>query len=144
MVADAWRRADPCRHLRCASAPGETHAGRSDLVSSPSMQFLEDLFAKAIAAAHPSVCLPPLLPEPPASGKLILLAAGKAAGSMIETAERHYLDEKHVPRERLAGIAVARHGYGRATRVIQMVEAGHPVPDEASLKSAARALELAQ
>lgn len=107
-------------------------------------QFLEGLFEKAIAAAHPSVCLPPLLPEPPSSGKLILLAAGKAAGSMIETAERHYLDVKRVPRERLSGIAVARHGYGRPTKVIDMIEAGHPVPDEASLNSAARALELAQ
>ncbi len=108
------------------------------------MQFLESLFEKAIAAAHPSVCLPPLLPEPPATGRLILLAAGKAAGSMIETAERYYLEEKRLPRERLAGIAVARHGYGRPTKIIQMIEAGHPVPDEASLNSAARALELAQ
>lgn len=108
------------------------------------MQFLESLFEKAIAAAHPSVCLPPLLPEPPAAGRLILLAAGKAAGSMIETAERHYLEEKRVPRERLTGIAVARHGYGRPTKVIEMIEAGHPVPDEASLNSAARALALAQ
>jgi hydroxypyruvate reductase len=108
------------------------------------MQFLESLFEKAIAAAHPSVCLPPLLPEPPPSGRLILLAAGKAAGSMIETAERHYLQGKRVPRERIGGIAVARHGYGRPTQVIDMIEAGHPVPDEASLNSAARALELAQ
>jgi len=108
------------------------------------MQFLESLFEKAIAAAHPSVCLPPLLPEPPPSGRLILLAAGKAAGSMIETAERHYLEGKRVPRERIVGIAVARHGYGRPTQVIDMIEAGHPVPDQASLNSAARALELAQ
>lgn len=107
-------------------------------------QFLESLFEKAIAAAHPSVCLPALLPEPPASGRLILLAAGKAAGSMIETAERHYLETERVPRERLSGIAVARHGYGRPTQVIEMIEAGHPVPDQASLNSAARALELAQ
>jgi len=108
------------------------------------MPFLESLFEKAIAAAHPSVCLPPLLPEPPSAGRMILLAAGKAAGSMIETAERHYLENKRMPRERLAGIAVARHGYGRPTTVIEMIEAGHPVPDEASLNSAARALELAQ
>jgi len=113
-------------------------------VSIAPKQFLERMFEKAIAAAHPSVCLPPLLPEPPASGRLILLAAGKAAGSMIETAERHYLEAKRVPRERLSGIAVARHGYGRPTKVIDMIEAGHPVPDEASLNSAARALQLAQ
>jgi hydroxypyruvate reductase len=61
---------------------------------------------------------------------LILLAAGKAAGSMIEAAETHCLDAGFPP-SRMSGIAVARHGYGRPTRVIPMVEAGHPVPDAA-------------
>ena len=106
--------------------------------------FLEDLFNTAVAAAHPSTCLPPFLPTPPISGRLILLAAGKAAGSMIEAAERYYLDEAKFPAGRLAGIAVARHGYGRPTRVVPMVEAGHPVPDQAGLESAAQALALAE
>src|SRR5262245_28674652 len=105
--------------------------------------FLEDLFARAVAAAHPSTCLPPHLPQPPADGRLILLAAGKAAGAMIEVAEQHYLGAG-VPPARLAGIAVARHGYGRPTRVIRMVEAGHPVPDAAGLESAAAALDYAR
>ena len=60
--------------------------------------FLEDLFNTAVAAAHPATCLPPHLPAPPANGRLILLAAGKAAGSMIEAAERHYLDDAEVSR----------------------------------------------
>ncbi len=60
--------------------------------------FLEDLFAKAVAAAHPAACLPPHLPAPPTSGRLIMLAAGKAAGSMIETAERHYLELRNFQR----------------------------------------------
>jgi hydroxypyruvate reductase len=38
---------------------------------------------------------------------------------------------------------VARHGYGRPLKTIEMIEAGHPVPDEAGLKAASRALELA-
>jgi glycerate 2-kinase len=105
--------------------------------------FLEDLFNTAVAAAHPATCLPPHLPAPPAKGRLILLAAGKAAGSMIEVAERHYLDAANFPKERLDGIAVARHGYGRPTRVVPMIEAGHPIPDAAGLQSAERALELA-
>jgi hydroxypyruvate reductase len=105
--------------------------------------FLEDLYAKAVAAAHPATCLPPHLPEAPRSGRLIMLAAGKAAGSMIETAERHYLDTAKFPVDRLSGIAVARHGYGRPTRVVPMIEAGHPIPDAAGLDSAARALALA-
>jgi glycerate 2-kinase len=105
-------------------------------------QFLERLFQTAIATAHPSRCLPPLLPDAPTSGRLILLAAGKAAGSMAEVAEAHYLD-RGFPKERLAGIAVARHGYGRPLRVVEMVEAGHPVPDQAGLDAAAHTLALA-
>ena len=105
--------------------------------------FLRQLFDTAVAAAHPATCLPPHLPAPPRSGRLILLAAGKAAGSMIEVAERHYLDDAGFPASRLTGIAVARHGYGRPTRVVPMIEAGHPIPDAAGLESAERALALA-
>jgi hydroxypyruvate reductase len=106
--------------------------------------FLEGLFNTAVAAAHPATCLPAHLPAPPAKGRLILLAAGKAAGSMIEVAERHYLDALKFPAARLTGIAVARHGYGRPTRVVPMIEAGHPIPDAAGLESAAKALALAE
>src|SRR4051812_16218339 len=106
--------------------------------------FLQDLFATAVAAAHPASCLRAHLPEPPRSGQLILLAAGKAAGAMIEVAEKYYLDETGFPASRMAGIAVARHGYGRPTRVVPMIEAGHPVPDAAGLESAERALGLAE
>jgi glycerate 2-kinase len=104
---------------------------------------LERLFRTAVAAAHPSACLPPHLPQPPASGRLIVLAAGKAAGSMTEVAEAHYLDRIGLPPERLAGLAVTRHGYGRPTRRIELVEAGHPVPDAAGLAAAEKALALA-
>ena len=107
-----------------------------------SRQFLLDLFNTAVAAAHPAGWLPALLPPPP-QGRLIVLAAGKGAGAMSETAEAHYLDRLKFPAQRLDGIAVARHGYGRPTRRVTMVEAGHPVPDEAGLKAAERALALA-
>jgi glycerate 2-kinase len=105
--------------------------------------FLQMLFRAAVAAAHPSTCLPPLLPQLP-QRRLILLAAGKAAGSMAETAEGFYLDRLKLPPDRLAGLAVARHGYGRPTRVIEMIEAGHPIPDAAGLKAAEQALKLAE
>ena len=104
--------------------------------------FLQSLYGTAVAAAHPSTCLEPLLPPPP-KGRLILLAAGKAAGSMAEVAEAYYLDRLKLSPERLCGIAVARHGYGRPTRVVTMIEAGHPVPDGASLEAALRAIEYA-
>jgi len=106
--------------------------------------FLESLFDTAVGAAHPATCLPPHLPAPPPNGRLILLAAGKAAGSMIEVAERYYLDDLKFPPARVTGVAVARHGYARPTRVVPMTEAGHPVPDAAGLEAAAKALAIAE
>jgi glycerate 2-kinase len=108
----------------------------------PLRSFLADLYRTAVAAAHPASFLPPLLPPPP-SGRLILLAAGKAAGSMTEVAEAHYLDGLRIAAERLNGVAVARHGYGRHLRRVRMIEAGHPIPDAAGLEGADRALTLA-
>ncbi len=103
---------------------------------------LESLFRSAVAAAHPSACLPPNLPEPPPRGRLVILAAGKAAGSMTEVAESHYLPK--LPATRLAGLAVTRHGYGRPTKHIPVIEAGHPVPDKAGISATKRALALAE
>ena len=102
--------------------------------------FLDGLFRTAIAAAHPSSCLPPHLPPSPKSGRLIVLAAGKAAGSMAEVAEAAYAA---LAPGRLTGIAVARQGYGRPTRFIPMTEAGHPIPNAAGLEAAEQALKLA-
>jgi glycerate 2-kinase len=106
-----------------------------------SRELLEALFWTAVGAAQPSVCLPPNFPDPPTSGRLIVLAAGKAAGAMTEVAERHYL--ARIAAQRLTGVAVTRHGYGRPTRHIPVIEAGHPVPDEAGLVGTERALALA-
>ena len=105
--------------------------------------FLNDLFHVAVAAVHPAACLPLHLPPPPAGGRLIVLAAGKAAGSMTEVAERHYLETIGMPPRQLAGLAVTRHGYGRPTQHIPVIEAGHPIPDQAGLKAAQDALQLA-
>ena len=101
-----------------------------------------EVFDAAVSRAHPAGCLPAHLPPAPETGRLILLAAGKAAGSMTALAEAHYLDGGF-PLARLVGHAVARHGYEIRTRHVPMVAAGHPVPDQGSIDSAMRALELA-
>ena len=62
---------------------------------------------------------------------------------MAEVAEKHYVDDLRIARERLSGVAVARHGYGRHLRRIRMIEAGHPIPDAAGLQAATDALALA-
>jgi glycerate 2-kinase len=63
---------------------------------------------------------------------------------MAAAAERHYLDALEMQPSRLLGIATTRHGHGVPTRRIRVVEAGHPVPDEAGLKGAEDSLQLAQ
>jgi glycerate 2-kinase len=107
----------------------------------PSRTLLAELYRTAVTAAHPASCLRPHLPDAPPAGRLIILAAGKAAGAMAEVAEAHYLDR--IAAARIAGVAVTRRGYGRPTRVVEVMEAGHPVPDAASLAGAERALALA-
>lgn len=62
---------------------------------------------------------------------------------MTEVAEDYYLDHLRIADERLSGVAVARHGYGRHLRRVRMIEAGHPIPDAAGLEGADRALKLA-
>jgi glycerate 2-kinase len=105
--------------------------------------FLNTLFATAVAAAHPESFLRQYLPPIPSGGRLVILAGGKAAGSMAEIAERHYIATQTDLAARLAGIAVTRHGYGRPTQLVEMVEAGHPVPDAAGVAATERALTLA-
>jgi glycerate 2-kinase len=104
-------------------------------------EFLTGLFEAAVAAVHPAACLPPSLPPPP-TGRLIVCAAGKAAGSMAEVTERHYFDQLGLAPARLEGIAVTRRGYGRPTHRITVIEAGHPVPDAAGLAAAEEMLAL--
>jgi len=103
---------------------------------------LRAIFDAAVAAAHPDVVLSAHLPPAPA-GRIICLAAGKGAAALVVAAERHYLDELKFDPARLSGLATTRHGHGLPTRRIKVVEAGHPVPDEAGLKAADETLALA-
>jgi len=103
---------------------------------------LRAIFDAAVAAAHPDVVLSAHL-RPLPKGRVICLAAGKGAAAMAAAAERHYLDDLKLDPSRLIGIATTRHGHGVPTRRIRVVEAGHPVPDEAGLKAADDTLRLA-
>ena len=111
-----------------------------DTKNAGARELLKSMFRSAVGAAHPAHALPPHLPEPPPRGRLVILAAGKAAGSMTQVAEQRYFE---LPQERLAGLAVTRHGYGRPTQRIPVIEAGHPIPDKIGVSAAKRALALA-
>ena len=103
---------------------------------------LRAMFDAAVAAAHPDVVLAAHL-RPIPKGQVICLAAGKGAAAMAAAAERYYLDDLGLEPQRLSGIATTRHGHALPTRRIKVVEAGHPVPDEAGLQGAADSLRLA-
>ena len=98
-------------------------------------QTLKSLFDAALAAVSPAHVLPPHLPPPP-DGRTVVLGFGKAAAEMARAFEAHW----PAP---FGGFAVTRYGHGAPCRAIEIVEAGHPVPDEAAVAAADRALALA-
>jgi glycerate 2-kinase len=94
---------------------------------------LEESFKAAVAAADPLKILAPHLPKPP-RGRTFVAGAGKAAASMALAVEKHFEGE-------LEGIAITRYGHGAPTKRIRVVEAGHPVPDEAGEAAAREILD---
>ncbi len=94
--------------------------------------FLRALFDTAVAAGDPAHCVPPALPEPPA-GRTVVIGAGKAAAAMARAVEDHWSGP-------LSGLVVTRYGHAVATRAIEVVEAAHPVPDDAGRAAAGRIL----
>jgi hydroxypyruvate reductase len=95
---------------------------------------LHEMFAAAIAAAQPALCIPRHLPPVP-RGRLIVIGAGKASAAMARAVERH-LPSVH------KGLVVTRYGYAVACEHIEIVESAHPVPDAAGERAAQRMMEF--
>lgn len=96
-------------------------------------QFLTDLFKSGLAAADPLKVLPPHLPPRP-KGRTIVIGAGKAAAAMTKAVETDWQGD-------LSGFAVTRYGYGMETDRIEIIEAAHPVPDDAGTHAAKKILD---
>ena len=99
-------------------------------------QLLLRMFEAATAAASPEACLPPHLPSRP-PGRVVVVGAGKAAASMAKVVEDHMEGP-------LDGLVVTRYGHGLPLKRIEVIEAGHPMPDEAGTQAAQRILEKVQ
>ena len=106
-------------------------------------EFLEHLYRTAVARALPLASMGAHLPPPP-KGRTLVLGAGKAGGSMAQALEA--LWPADAP---LSGLVVTRYGHvpprpaGLAQR-IDIVEASHPVPDQAGEDAARRILALTE
>jgi hydroxypyruvate reductase len=97
--------------------------------------FLRRLFDRAVEVADPMRSLKDFLPEKP-KGRVIVIGAGKASARMAEAVEAVW-----GPCE---GLVITRYGYARPCQGIEIVEAAHPVPDEAGLEATARMIELVE
>lgn len=95
--------------------------------------FLRQLFDRAVEVADPMRSLKDFLPEKP-KGRIIVVGAGKASARMAEAVEAAW-----GPCE---GLVITRYGYARPCQGIEIVEAGHPVPDAVGLEATARMLSL--
>jgi glycerate 2-kinase len=95
--------------------------------------FLRQLFDRAVEVADPMRSLARFLPEKP-RGRLIVIGAGKASARMAEAVEAAW-----GPCE---GLVITRYGYARPCRGIEIIEAAHPVPDQAGVDATVRMLAL--
>ncbi len=108
--------------------------------------FLRALYDAAVARALPGEVIGRFLPPPPdpARGRTLVLGAGKAGGAMAAAVDALWPAEAP-----LSGLVITRYGhvppaYAARPGRIEVVEAAHPVPDEAGLQAARRLLALTQ
>ncbi len=96
---------------------------------------LRALYDTAVAHAQPALALPPYLPPPP-RGRTVVMGAGKASAAMARSLQAHW------PADRpLQGVVITRHGHVPPRPAdappdrITLLEAAHPVPDDAGLRA---------
>ena len=105
--------------------------------------FLRALYDAAVARALPAETTAAWLPPPP-KGRTVVIGAGKAGGAMAAAVDA--LWPQAAP---LSGLVVTRYdhvppAYKAKPGRIEVVEAAHPVPDEAGRRAAQRIAQLAQ
>jgi len=95
--------------------------------------FLTSIFRAAVAAADPELTIRKHLPAKP-KGRTIVIGAGKGSAQMAAALEKAWDGP-------LEGVVVTRYGYGAACQRIRVIEAAHPVPDEAGLAASRTLLD---
>lgn len=95
---------------------------------------LRAMFDAAVASAQPARCLAPHVPAPP-KGRTLVIGAGKASAAMAQALEAHWPTP-------LEGLVITRYGYAVPCEHIEIVEAAHPVPDEAGLLATTRIRQM--
>jgi len=116
--------------IATAHAPATSETPRADLLA---------LFGEAVRAVSPEVAMPARLPLSPL-GRTVVIAVGKAAAEMMRVAQAR------AGGRAIEGLVVTRRGHvpaGCEWPGVEIIEAGHPYPNEASIRAAHAALALA-
>ena len=107
---------------------------------------LKNAFTAAVSVADPQVIVPqylakifPVGKEP--KGKCWVVGAGKASASMASALEAYA--KMHWPDVAIEGVVLTRYGHSSPTSHIKIIEAGHPVPDQAGMDGAKAVLDIA-
>lgn len=102
--------------------------------------FLTELFNVAVRASVPEVVLPAHMPKPP-KGRTIVVGAGKASAQMTAAFEKA-VENSPDWNSPVSGLVVTQYGAAEACQFVEIVEAAHPVPDDAGEVAAARMIEI--
>src|SRR5438552_18608992 len=98
------------------------------------------IWEAALNAANPATCIRKFLElrdnvliaggkEMEISGRLIVIGAGKPAAKMAQVVEETL--GSHIS----GGLIVTKYGHGLPLQRLQLVEAGHPIPDAAGVRA---------
>lgn len=96
---------------------------------------LRALFDRAVDTARPDRIVAAHMPAEPPAGRFVVIGAGKASAAMAAAVEAAWDGE-------IEGLVVTRYGHAVPCEKIEIVEAGHPVPDQNGREAAKRMLEL--
>ena len=106
---------------------------------------LEGAFAAALSVADPLRIVPEFLAkifpkghEP--RGRCLVVGAGKASSAMATALETYA--KEHWSGLMIEGVVLTRYGHASPTEKIKIVEAGHPVPDQAGMDGAREIFQL--
>ena len=110
-------------------------------------EILKVAFEKALSIADPRQSLPRALESiftNPVQGRCIVVGAGKAGASMAAAFEE--FSKTHWPNAQIEGLVITRYGHDiedpPLNRAIKILEAAHPVPDQAGFHAAQQMRDL--
>ena len=126
------------------STPSIDSAGSSD----QTLQLLRDLFNTAVTAAMPQQqvarALAPYVKSAQSAssestGRVVVVGIGKSAAAMAKAVEDTWTSVGNL--ESPQGLVITRYGHSVPTKTVEVIEAGHPVPDENGVRGARRILQ---